>query len=139
MSRGLTQRQLLRMQVRWFKDSVKIQQMKGRGTNDLPNLTEIGVFNCFYVGVSRPVISADRQAQNYDGIIFVRTPEPLSDRNARYVCTVTQNKSIDEKDDRNGPAEPKRTLKLEPVQIDEYPDLDNSQVFTVIRCQNAKD
>lgn len=126
------------MQIRWFKDSVKIQQLKGR-LNDKPNLVEIGVYNCFYAGISRSTLSPDRQGQNYDGVIYVRTPEPLNDRNARYICTVTQNKSVDEKDNPDGPAEAKRTIRLEAVQIDEYPDLDNSQVFTVIRGQNAKE
>jgi len=137
MSRGMTERQLARIQARWFQDFVKVEQISGR-VNDKQNLVLVGNFNCFYMGRATSTISNDRQAQNFDATVIVRLPTAFNDRNARYKLTVTQNKSQIEKTDPAGPPESKRTILLESVQIDEYPDPDNTLVFQILRCVNAK-
>ncbi len=138
MPRGMTDRQLGRMKGRWFKDSVKIYQIKGR-TGDRENRTLIDTANCKYIGASGSTLTGTGQAQNFDATVLVRTITPSNDRNGRYRLTVSVVKSKQERTDPDGPAEQKREVKLESVQMSEYPDPDGNDVIQIFRCINAKD
>ncbi len=138
MPRGMTDRQIARMKGRWFKDYLKIYEIKG-ATGDRENRVQVDTSNCRYVGAGGSTLSATGQSQQYDSSVYIASQTLHNRRNASYRYVVSVSKSRNRRTDPDGPAEQEREVKLQPVQFDEFRDPDGNLICMIARCQNAKD
>ncbi len=137
MARGLTARQMVRLQAEYFTDVCKLERWEQR--NEGKDVwKDLGLCSCKVIERATVAYKGTAQAQAADGTVeIMKAPQALTDRNQRFRLTVDviASEVENEATETENPAPPrtKRTVKYEVAQAEIIRDLGGSDL--VISCR----
>ena len=120
----------------YLTDECKVEKYAGR-SNGMPSWEDLGTTNCRDLDRANWSFTGVGNSQNYDAQIIMYSRNIWLEKNVRYRLTVTENKSVLEKTDPDGPPEVKRTRVLEASSFDAYKDAAGTDWLQVVRCVNG--
>ncbi len=138
--KGLNDRTLLRMKLRWFPDAVTIQRVSGnQDENDIYD--DPVVFSGRLIEGSRTTFAADNVGQQYDAEVIILGFDSVMEPNDRYKVKVEQFKTAQEKI-ASGEAVTdsvvKRTRWYDVIAAQRAQDPAGTDIGQVLRCKDGQ-